>query len=77
MSGYESFAPVYDAWATDMVDDVDFDVDLAREAEGPVIELAAGSGRAGLETEALYDWFDRRTFDDDSREFVWIARKPS
>jgi ubiquinone/menaquinone biosynthesis C-methylase UbiE len=32
---------------------------------------------AGLETEALYGWFDRRPFDDESEEFVWIARKPS
>jgi SAM-dependent methyltransferase len=31
---------------------------------------------AGLEVEALYGWFDRRPFDDESREFVWIARKP-
>jgi SAM-dependent methyltransferase len=31
---------------------------------------------AGLEVEALYGWFDRRPFDDDSREFVWVARKP-
>jgi SAM-dependent methyltransferase len=31
---------------------------------------------AGLEVEALYGWFDHRPFDDDSREFVWIARKP-
>lgn len=31
---------------------------------------------AGLETEALYGWFDRRPFDDESEEFVWIARKP-
>jgi ubiquinone/menaquinone biosynthesis C-methylase UbiE len=48
MSGYEWFAPVYDAWAADMVDDVDFYVDLAREAEGPVVELAAGTGRISL-----------------------------
>jgi SAM-dependent methyltransferase len=32
---------------------------------------------AGLEIEALYGWFDRRPFDDASREFVWIARKPA
>ena len=32
---------------------------------------------AGLETEALYGWFDRRPFDDESREFVWIARRPA
>jgi SAM-dependent methyltransferase len=31
---------------------------------------------AGLETEALYGWFDRRPFDEESREFVWVARKP-
>ena len=31
---------------------------------------------AGLETEALYGWFDRRPFDEESRELVWIARKP-
>ena len=30
-----------------------------------------------LEVEALYGWFDRRPFDDGSREFVWIARKPT
>jgi hypothetical protein len=31
---------------------------------------------AGLEVEALYGWFDRRPFDDESREFVWVTRKP-
>jgi hypothetical protein len=31
---------------------------------------------SGLETEALYGWFDRRPFDEASREFVWVARKP-
>lgn len=31
---------------------------------------------SGLETEALYGWFDRRPFDEDSLEFVWVARKP-
>ena len=32
---------------------------------------------ARLEVEALYGWFDRRPFDDSSREFVWIAHKPA
>jgi len=32
---------------------------------------------AGLEVEALYGWFDRRPFDDDSREFVWVTRTPT
>ena len=31
---------------------------------------------AGLEVEALYGWFDRRPFDDESREFVFVARNP-
>ncbi len=31
---------------------------------------------AGLEVEELCGWFDRRPFDESSREFVWIARKP-
>ena len=48
MSDYNWFAPVYDAWAADMTEDVDFYVDLAREAEGPVIELAVGTGRIAI-----------------------------
>jgi ubiquinone/menaquinone biosynthesis C-methylase UbiE len=32
---------------------------------------------AGLEVEALYGGFDRRPFDESSREYVWVARKPS
>jgi SAM-dependent methyltransferase len=31
---------------------------------------------AGLEVEALYGWFDRRPFDEESEEFVYVARKP-
>lgn len=48
MSGYEGFAPIYDAWAADMTEDVDFYVSLAREAEGPVLELAVGTGRIAI-----------------------------
>jgi hypothetical protein len=207
MSEYDPFAEIYDEWADVMTEDVPFYVELAREAEGPVVELAVGTGRvaipvelherdmrdfeleepaalvycpfrgllhmpnwadrrrvfervatalrpggrfawnafvfdmdiatrldgrvrphgptsqiweyvqydqtanridirawvgqpgvderklslwwvnrseweglidvAGLEVEALYGWFDRRPFDEDSREFVWVARKPS
>ena len=32
---------------------------------------------AGLETEALYGWFNRRPFDEESKEFVWVARRPT
>jgi SAM-dependent methyltransferase len=31
----------------------------------------------GFEVEALYGWFDKRPFDDDAREFVYVARKPA
>src|SRR4051794_11222132 len=31
---------------------------------------------AGLEVEALYGWFDRRPFDEDCREYVWVTRRP-
>ena len=31
---------------------------------------------AGLEVEALYGDFERGPFAEDSREFVWVARKP-
>jgi SAM-dependent methyltransferase len=31
---------------------------------------------AGLDVEALYGGFDRRPFDDDSREHVWVTRRP-
>jgi SAM-dependent methyltransferase len=48
MSSYEGFAPVYDAWAADMTEDVDFYVGLAREADGPIVELAAGTGRISV-----------------------------
>jgi SAM-dependent methyltransferase len=48
MSGYEGFAPIYDVWAARMTDDVDFYVELAREANGPIVELAAGTGRISV-----------------------------
>ena len=48
MSGYDAFVPIYDTWAADMVDDVDFYADLAHEADGPVVELAVGTGRVAI-----------------------------
>jgi hypothetical protein len=30
---------------------------------------------AGLEVEALYGWFDRRPFEEESGEFVWVTRR--
>jgi SAM-dependent methyltransferase len=40
-------------------------------------EWEAAIALAGLELEALYGWFDRRPFDESSREFVYVTRRPS
>ena len=48
MSWDESFARRYDEWAAPMTEDVDFYVSLAREADGPLVELAVGSGRVAI-----------------------------
>jgi len=44
----EAFATHYDRWAADMTEDVAFYVELAREADGPVVELAVGTGRVAI-----------------------------
>jgi ubiquinone/menaquinone biosynthesis C-methylase UbiE len=44
----EGFAERYDEWAAEMTEDVPFYVALAREAEGPLVELAVGSGRVAI-----------------------------
>lgn len=48
MSEYDAWAPVYDAWSAHMTEDVAHYVELAREADGPIVELAVGSGRVAL-----------------------------
>jgi SAM-dependent methyltransferase len=48
VSSYDAFAPIYDDWASHMTEDVEFYVELAREAEGPVVELAVGNGRVAI-----------------------------
>jgi SAM-dependent methyltransferase len=49
MSEYDAWAPVYDAWAADMTEDVAHYVSLANEADGPIVELMVGSGRVAIE----------------------------
>jgi trans-aconitate methyltransferase len=44
----EAFAADYDRWAADMAEDIPFYVSLAREAHGPVVELAVGTGRVAI-----------------------------
>jgi ubiquinone/menaquinone biosynthesis C-methylase UbiE len=48
MSLYDAFAPIYDDWSAHMTDDVQFYVELARETEGPLVELAVGNGRVAI-----------------------------
>ena len=48
MSWDEAFARRYDEWSVHMTEDVAFYVELAREADGPLVELAIGNGRVAI-----------------------------
>jgi SAM-dependent methyltransferase len=48
VSVYEAFAAIYDDWSADMTRDVPFYIELARESDGPLIELAVGNGRVAI-----------------------------
>ena len=48
MAWPEAFAHRYDDWSAQMTEDVPFYIELAREADGPVVELAVGSGRVAI-----------------------------
>lgn len=48
MSQYDHFAEIYDEWSEHMTEDVAFYVDLARDVEGPIVELAVGNGRVAI-----------------------------
>jgi SAM-dependent methyltransferase len=48
VSAYDAFAPIYDDWSAAMTEDVAFYAELAREADGPVVELACGNGRVAV-----------------------------
>src|SRR4249919_3098055 len=48
MSAYDPFAPIYDDWSAHMTEDVAFYVELARETNGPLVELAVGNGRVAI-----------------------------
>lgn len=47
-SAYDPFASAYDAWSSDMTEDVPFYVELAKDAAGPIVELAVGTGRVAV-----------------------------
>jgi SAM-dependent methyltransferase len=48
MSWPESFAHGYDDWTADVTADIGFYVGLAMEEEGPIVELAIGTGRVAI-----------------------------
>ncbi len=48
MSWPEAFAVRYADWSAQMTEDVPFYVELAREADGPLVELAVGTGRVAI-----------------------------
>src|SRR6516165_80478 len=47
-SWHESFADRYAEWSAGRAADIPFYVTLAREAEGPLVELAVGTGRVAI-----------------------------
>jgi|ERR1022692_715625 SAM-dependent methyltransferase len=48
MSWDEAFADRYEEWSAGMTADVAFYVGLARQADGPLVELAVGNGRVAI-----------------------------
>ena len=48
MSWDEAFAERYAEWSAGMTGDIAFYVDLARAADGPLVELAVGNGRVAI-----------------------------
>jgi SAM-dependent methyltransferase len=44
----EAFAEHYEAWSAPMTADIAFYTALARQAEGPLVELAVGNGRVAI-----------------------------
>src|SRR5437763_6903952 len=48
MSWDEGFAARYEEWSAEMTADVAFYVELAREADGPGVQLAIGNGRVAI-----------------------------
>jgi ubiquinone/menaquinone biosynthesis C-methylase UbiE len=48
LSWDEAFSHRYDEWAAHMTADVAFYVELARRADGPLVEVAVGNGRVAI-----------------------------
>jgi ubiquinone/menaquinone biosynthesis C-methylase UbiE len=103
-SWYDAWADRYAEWSSGVTADVPFYVALAREADGPLVELAVGNGRVaipivqatgrrvvGIDSSpamlaqareraieagvGLDGGFAREPLDDDSREYIFVARR--
>ena len=48
MSAWDAFAVDYEKWAAEMTEDIPFYVELARQADGALVELAVGNGRVAI-----------------------------
>lgn len=48
MSWDDAFSQRYEEWSAHMTADIAFYVDLARQADGPLVELAVGNGRVAV-----------------------------
>jgi len=44
----EGFARRYDEWSAEMTEDIAFYIELANDADGPLVELAIGNGRVAI-----------------------------
>jgi len=47
---YDPVATMYDEWSLSVTEDIDFYVQVAREAAGPIVELGVGTGRIAIPT---------------------------
>jgi SAM-dependent methyltransferase len=52
LSAYDSIARLYDPWSASVTEDVEFYVELAKEAGSPVVELGVGTGRIAVPVAA-------------------------
>ena len=48
MTLYDRIASIYDPWSRSVTEDVEFYVEQALAAGGPVVELAVGTGRIAI-----------------------------
>src|SRR6266480_7642547 len=77
MSWDEAFSHRYEEWSSHMTGDVPFYVELAREADGPLVELAIGNGRVAIPVAQATG---RSVFDDllslpDCRGYAFHQRR--